>query len=228
MRLARYMSISGVDSRRKCEEIIASGAVSVNNNIITKPGTKVSAGDVVKINGRIIDPENKVYIKLNKPRGYICSAHDPHGDKTIFDLLNGIETRLFSAGRLDLDSEGLIILTNDGDYAEKLTHPRFGTLKKYKVITDRAIPKNALDSLRKGIYDEDEFLKPVEIKKIKPKEYLFIMSEGKKREVRRLVRHSGVKVKRLIRTAIGELKLASLPTGKWQYLSRDEIAKTLK
>lgn len=227
MRLARFMSLAGVASRRKCEDIILTGTVSVNGEIVTKPGTKIKKGDNVLLNGRPLNKEEKVYIMLNKPVGYLCSASDPHGDKKVYDLINIPQKHIFSAGRLDLNSEGLLILTNDGDYAEKLMHPKYQTKKKYIVRTGSPLSSKDLEKIRKGVYDDGDFLKPKSIKEVRKREYLLIMTEGKKREIRRLIRAVNGKVISLKRTAIGSLKLGKLPTGKWKYLSKQEIRESL-
>jgi 23S rRNA pseudouridine2605 synthase len=228
MRLARFMSLAGVASRRKCEEIILTGVVTVNGKIITEPGTKVKSGDKVLLNGKILLPDEKVYIMLNKPKGYLCSAKDPHAEKTIFELVDIPGKRIFNAGRLDLNSEGLLILTNDGDYAEKLMHPKYGTTKKYRVRTTKELSKKALESIREGIYDDGEFLKPESVRKVKEKEYIFTMTEGKKREIRRLVASEGIRITLLRRTSIGSLFLGKLKSGEWRHLTEQEIDLSLK
>jgi 23S rRNA pseudouridine2605 synthase len=164
---------------------------------------------------------------LNKPPGYICSASDPHADKTVFDLVKLHGARLFTAGRLDLNSEGLLILTNDGDYAEKLTHPRHNVLKRYLVKTNKPISKKDLDILRAGIRDFGEFLKPVAITRLKSKEYEFTLNEGKKREIRRLVAAAGAKVTLLRRISVGHLRLEGLSLGHWRFMSEKEVEATL-
>lgn len=227
IRLSRFMSLAGVASRRKCEEIILSGAVTVNNEIIIKLGTKVKGTDHVMYDGKELTLEEKVYIMLNKPRGYLCSADDPHADKTIFDLVRIPGKRIFNAGRLDLESEGLLIMTNDGDYAEKLMHPKYGTTKQYIVKTNRALSQAAIARISKGIHDDREFLKPKSIVKVKDREYKIVMTEGKKREIRRLIAATGARVTSLRRVAIGSLFLGNLAQRKWRYLSRKEIDKSL-
>jgi 23S rRNA pseudouridine2605 synthase len=227
MRLSRFMSLAGVASRRTCDEIIESGAVTVNGAVIIAPGTKVTTEDTIILNGQRLSLEEKTYIMLNKPVGYICSAADPNNEQTVYDLVRLPNIRLFSAGRLDLNSEGLLILTNDGDYADKLMHPRYGTEKKYRVRTNKGLTPEEMDAIRNGIYDMGEFLKPKSLKKIKEKEYFFIMAEGKKREIRRLISSTGKKVTQLRRVAIGDLSLGSLPLGKWRTISRNEITQSL-
>ena len=229
MRLARFMSLSGVASRRKCEEIITSGRVTVNGQTVLTPACTVSQADTVCVDGKKVNPEKKIYIMLNKPRGYICSASDPHASGTVYDLISLPDIKhLFSAGRLDLDSEGLLIITNDGDYVEKLTHPKYGTVKQYRVKTNNPIPVEKLQEIRKGIRDVGEFLKPKAVQKVRRNEYLFVLTEGKKREIRRLVAYTGVKVARLKRISVGKLQLGNLPSGKWRYLTENDIRKSLQ
>ena len=227
MRLSRFMSLAGVASRRTCDEIIASGAVTVNGAVVIAPGTKVTTDDTIMLNAQRLTLEEKAYIMLNKPVGYICSAGDPNNEKTVYDLVRLPNTRLFSAGRLDMNSEGLLILTNDGDYADRLMHPRYGTLKKYRVRTNKGLSPADLETIRAGMYDMGEFLKPESLKKIKDKEYFFVMAEGKKREIRRLVASTGKKVVQLRRVAIGNLTLGDLPLGKWRTISKNEIEQSL-
>ena len=227
LRLSRFMSLAGVASRRRCDEIIAGGEVTVNGDVVITPGTKVTTEDKIMLNGQHLTLEKKVYIMLNKPVGYICSANDPNNEKNVYELVKQPNTRLFSAGRLDMNSEGLLILTNDGDYADKLMHPRYGTEKRYRVRTNKGLTPADIEKIRNGIYDMGEFLKPESWKKIKEREYLVIMKEGKKREIRRLVSSTGKKVIQLRRIAIGELTLGTLPLGKWRSISKEEIEQSL-
>ena len=186
--------MAGVASRRKSEELIRMGEVKVNGATVTTPSRTVSSDDEVVVSGKRISEGEKVYVVLNKPPGYICSASDPHADKTVFDLVKLRGARLFTAGRLDLNSEGLLILTNDGDYAEKLTHPRHNVLKRYLVKTNKPISKKDLDILRAGIRDFGEFLKPIAITRLKSKHVEFTLNEGDQVEIIRLVAAVGSKV----------------------------------
>ena len=227
IRLSRFMSLAGVASRRRCDDIIAGGEVTVNGNVIIAPGTKVTTDDEIMLNGQRLTLEKKVYIMLNKPVGYICSANDPNNDKNVYELVKQPNTRLFSAGRLDMNSEGLLILTNDGDYADKLMHPRYGTEKRYRVRTNKALTPPDIEKIRKGIYDMGEFLKPESLKRIKDREYLIVMKEGKKREIRRLVASTDKKVAQLRRISIGKLTLGTLPLGQWRIMTKEEIELSL-
>ena len=227
LRLSRFMSLAGVASRRRCDEIIAGGEVTVNGDVVITPGTKVTTDDEIVLNGQRLTLEKKVYIMLNKPVGYICSANDPNNEKNVYELVKQPNTRLFSAGRLDMNSEGLLIMTNDGDYADKLMHPRYGTEKKYRVRTNKGLTPQDIEKIRNGIYDMGEFLKPASLKKIKDREYLIVMKEGKKREIRRLIASTDKKVTQLRRIAIGQLTLGTLPLGKWRMMSKEEIEQSL-
>ena len=227
MRLARFMSLAGVASRRESETLIAAGRVSVNGEIITINGCKVNAADRIEVDGKVLSLGRRYYIMLNKPPGYTCTAADPYAEKIVFELINLPDVRLFSAGRLDRDSEGLLILTNDGDYSARLTHPRYNILKRYHVQTDRPIPDDVLDQLRRGIVDEGERLMPESIACERPCCYNFVLNEGKKREIRRMVNYAGAETLELRRLSIGALNLGELPSGKWRELSPDEIDASL-
>lgn len=228
MRLQRFMSLAGVASRRECENIIAEGRVHVNGRIVTELGTKVVEEDRIMVDDRVVTLEpQRYYIMLNKPAGYTCTAADPHAEKIVFDLVKTPGIRLFTAGRLDKDSEGLLILSNDGDYVAKLTHPRYEILKTYVVRTNHPIPLDKLEELREGIYDDGEKLKAREIIRMSSEVFVFILNEGKKREIRRMVRHAGCETQGLIRIGFGELELGKLDPGKWRYLSAEEVKKSL-
>ena len=228
MRLVRFLALAGVASRRKSEVLIAAGDVTVNGNIADKAGFKVSETDIIEYRGERLKLDKRCYIMLNKPVGYLCSASDPHADKIIFDLVSLPGKRLFSVGRLDLNSEGLLILTDDGDYSEKLTHPRYGILKKYLVETDFPLSRKGIELILDGIKDEGELLKAEKVVRKSGNEYFFTMAEGKKREIRRLVTALSVRAIRLRRISIGKLSLGKLPEGEWRFLTEQEIADSLK
>ncbi|QSH40274.1 pseudouridine synthase [Lentisphaerota bacterium ZTH] len=230
MNLTKYLSSCGINSRRKCAELIKSGNVSINGVRVTQPGTQVEASDRVEVGGKKVLLPQKIYILLNKPPGYTCTNSDPFAKKKAIDLiqLQGEQAgiRLFSAGRLDKESEGLLIFTNDGSYAEQLTHPRQEVCKEYIVQVSRDFSQSTLKSLQKGITDDGEFLKPVSIEYLKPKMYRFILNEGKKREIRRMVKSAGARTLKLQRVAVGKLKLDVAP-GKWRLMSAADIKKSL-
>lgn len=229
--LSKYLSVCGVASRRKSCDLIKQGRVLVNEDVIREPGFKISSDDKVFCEGVQVLPQEKVYIMLNKPRGYVCTSDDPHAVKKAVDLVrlppeqSGL--RIFSAGRLDKDSEGLLIFTNDGDYAEKIMHPKYEILKAYKVRTASEIPDKMLDRLCSGINDEGEFLRAKKIVRGTACQYIFILNEGKKREIRRMVSFAGSKVLSLSRISLGGLQLGNLKSGQWKYLTTEDIKKTL-
>lgn len=229
LRLQRYLSLAGVCSRRDAETLITSGRVSVNDKIEAVLGVKVNKGDQIKVDGRNVTVGRRCYVMLNKPRGYVCTADDPHAAKKAVDLVDIPGIRLYHAGRLDKDSEGLLIFTNDGDYAARLTHPRYRIFKHYLVKTDTILTVTELDRLRRGIEDDGEFLKPEKLEAISPRLYSFVLNEGRKREIRRLLASAGAQTLMLKRVAVGALQLdASLPHGRWRELAPEEVQLSLK
>ena len=225
--LSHFLSLSGIASRRKCADIVKAGLVQINGQTVTEPGCRVNDSDKVVYDGCTVRIEPRVYIMLNKPRGYVCTNDDPHAEKRAFDLIEMDGTRLFSAGRLDKDSEGLLIITNDGDYAMQLTHPRHEIFKTYLVKTDAEIPAGELNRLRRGIIDEGERLLPQKIEDVGGCIYRFILNEGKKREIRRMIAAAGRKTVSLQRISIGALMLGELESGKWRFLSEAEVKFSL-
>jgi len=228
MRLQRFLSLAGICSRRDAEDLITAGRVTVNDAVVTTLGTKVGAADRVTADGRPVSLGRRCYVMLNKPRGYVCTAEDRHAPQKAVDLVNLPGERLYHAGRLDKDSEGLLIFTNDGDYADRLTHPRYRILKHYLVQTDRRLSPMELDVLCNGIEDEGEFLKPEKIEEVSPALYSFVLNEGKKREIRRLIAAAAAQTLMLRRVAVGALELGDLPVGEWRELTPEEVELSLK
>ncbi|MFZ2656534.1 MAG: pseudouridine synthase [Victivallales bacterium] len=228
MRLDSFLGKAGVASRRSSADIIRSGRVHVNGNIVTEPGFRITDADKVQVDSKEVEIQAKYYVMLNKPSGYYSTASDPHADKLVIDLVSIPGVRLYTAGRLDRDSEGLIILTNDGDYAAKLTHPKHGILKRYEVTTDRPLSSAAIQQMKQGIISEGENIKAKDVKILRGLDYIFIMGEGKKREVRRLVFSAGARINRLKRVAVGGLNIGSLLSGKWRFLDENDVKSSLK
>ncbi len=230
--LSKYLSVCGIASRRKSCDLIKQGKVRVNHQLVKEPGFKISSQDSVTFAGEQVLCPAKVYIMLNKPRAYICTNDDPHASRKAVDLIKlppgQARVRLFSAGRLDKDSEGLLIFSNDGDYVEKIMHPKYEVLKSYQVKTNSEISNAVLDKLRAGIHDGGEFLRPEKIIREGDCRYLFILNEGRKREIRRMARFAGTKIEALKRISLGSLKLGTLKSGQWKYLTPEDIKKTLK
>ncbi len=223
IRLVRYLALAGVASRRKSFDIIQSGQVKVDGLIVTEPSLFVNESDSIKVNNKTISLSDFVYIMLNKPVDYVCTNSDPHAVKKAIDLINQPQYRLFSAGRLDKDSEGLIIFTNDGKFSDKLMHPSNNILKSYEVSVKSKLSKAKISDMLKGVNDSGEILKAVSVKYVTSKIYIFTLNEGKKREIRRLVKYANSEVITLKRISIGKLKLDNLPVGKWKYISPGKI-----
>ncbi len=226
--LTHFLSRSGVAARRRCADIIKAGQVEINGEIVTEPGRKVNESDQVTHNGKEIRIGERYYLMLNKPPGYTCTAVDPHAEHLALELINLPEARIFSIGRLDKESEGLLLFTNDGNYCEKLTHPSFEHPKTYEVTTDKPIPETMRKKMESGIIDTGEKLRAAKVEEISERLYRFVLTEGKKREIRRLIKFAGCHTVRLCRVAVGKLELGNLPSGKWRFLTGEEIAASLK
>lgn len=228
MRLARYMSNAGIASRRRCEELIAEGRVTVNGECVTTPLCVVVPGkDRILFEGRELRLGEMQYIMLNKPVGYLCSSRDPHAKRLIYDLLPASMKSLFYVGRLDRDTEGLLILTNDGDLSQGLTHPSREVPKRYIADCDGSFTDAMAHRMTDGIEDEGEMLcaRSVRLKRQLDGHCLLelVLTEGKKREVRRLCAACGLDVVRLTRVAVGNLELGGLPSSEWRNLTPDEL-----
>lgn len=228
LRLNKFLSGSGVASRRKCDEIIASGKVTVNGKVVTEIGSQINEKkDKVMVEGKAVClPSSFVYIKLNKPKGYACTASDEKGRKTIYDLVD-CEERLFSIGRLDYNTEGLIILTNDGDFANKVSHPRYDVEKEYRVTIEGKIKESELAVLRKGVVVDGQKMPPAKVKLLSQDENIskisVVINEGQNRQVRRMFEAIGREIKLLKRVRIGSVRLGGLSRGQWRDLTEDEL-----
>ena len=227
IRLQKYMAQCGVASRRHAEELIQAGRVKVNGEIITEMGIRVSDQDRIEVDGKLINKEKKlIYIMLNKPSGYVSTVSDPEGRKTVLDLIDGVNERIYPVGRLDYDTTGLIILTNDGDFAFENTHPGQETRKTY-VSEVLGMPSNKeLQALRSGIMLDGKLTAPaeVEVVDIRPKSTVLriVIHEGRNRQVKRMCEAVGRPVLRLKRSAVGRLTLGDLKLGQWRYLTNNE------
>jgi len=225
IRLNKYLAECGVDSRRACDELIAAGRVRINGRVVDELGTKITTGERVTVDGELVSlVDRKLYVLLNKPIGYIASVRDDRERKTVLDLID-LPVRIFPVGRLDLDSEGLLLLTNDGSLAYRLTHPRFKVQKTYRVRLDKDIDLQKLQQLEKGIMLEDGMTSPCTMvfwgKSLR--EVKVELSEGRKRQIRRMFAALGFTVRRLERTQFGTLTIKGLPRGKWRYLRDEEL-----
>ena len=232
MRLQKYLAEAGVASRRASERIILDGRVAVNGTVVRELGTKVDpVRDRVTLDGGAAKVKRKIYVALNKPRGVVCSRNDPSGRQTIGELLPAEWAHLYSVGRLDRDSEGLLFLTNDGDFSLRLSHPRYGVAKNYVVTIGGRVEPNVLDKMRAGVFDQGERLKAQRARIISASNKQSVLElellEGKYREIRRMCDALGLKVLRLQRVKIGKIKLGELKVGRWRTLTDDEIISLL-
>lgn len=230
MRLQKYLASCGLGSRRACESLIAEGVVTVNGHVVSQQGTTVDPEhDQIVVRGKCVSPAECCYIVLNKPTGYLCTGSDPQGRDTFHTLLPKNLPRVFSVGRLDRDSEGLLIITNDGDWSNRLQHPRHQVHKTYQVWTDRTISRTRITQLiKEGVTSDEEQLRAESIRFIRPAgrggHYEIVLSEGRNRHIRRMLEGVGVRVIRLRRTKIGPLSLGRLGVGQWRYLKPSEIS----
>ncbi len=233
VRLQKFMAECGICSRRAAEDMITAGRVTVNG-VKAELGKKVGDGDVVLVDGKIVRRSAKdfTYIMLHKPRGYITTMADEEGRKCVADLLEGVEARVVPIGRLDRNSEGLLLLSDDGDLVYKLTHPSHDVAKKYIVTMEGLAGGDALDKLASLKEIDGSRLKPfqVEVLKKTPERSLlgFTLFEGKNRQIRRMCEAAGINVMRLKRVSVGDLRLAEVKSGHFRHLTKEEVAKLKK
>lgn len=233
VRLQKYIAMCGEASRRAAEELISSGKVSVNGKKVTEQGIKVEIGaDKVTLSGKLIKPEQKsYYIMLNKPLGYISSVKDQFDRPTVTDLIKDeIKARLFPVGRLDYDTEGLLLLTNDGDFAYKITHPKHNIEKTYIAAIRGGITEPKMNKLRRGVTLTDGFLTaPADVRIIDAEAGQTLVKitihEGKNRQVRRMFEAVGLNVAALKRISISGIEMGNLPVGRWRHLTSHEISR---
>lgn len=228
MRLQKYLAAAGVASRRKCEEVISQGRVTVNGTVVTELGTKVQETDDILVDGKSVEiEEQKVYIMLNKPVGYITSAKDQFARKTVLDLIEGVSERIYPVGRLDYDTSGLLILTNDGDLAFRLTHPGHEVKKVYEAKVTGKITEDNILSFSRGIVIDGTPASPARLSvldEMKDRSLVEIeIHEGRNRQVRKMCELIGHPVISLKRTTIAGLSLGSLPEGQWRHLIQSEV-----
>ena len=232
MRIARALALAGIGARRKCEAYVLEGEVAVNGQVARDLGRQVDPDrDEIRFRGERLAFSERVYYILNKPAGYTTTASDPHAEKTVYELLPselGMERptlRLFPVGRLDRDSTGLLLFTNDGELANQLTHPRYEVGKWYEVRLARPLDSKARSQLLKGVQLEEEIARVEQVQSVSPNTVRLLLREGKKREVRRIFDQLGYRVISLCRTAFGPLKLGNLRLGQGRFLDSEEVAK---
>ena len=227
-RLNRYIANSGVCSRREADELIAQGDISVNGKVVTEMGYKVKDGDTVKYGTKVLNPEKFVYVLLNKPKDYITTTEDPDERKTVMELVaDAGNFRMYPIGRLDRNTTGLLLFTNDGELADKLTHPSNNVRKIYQVELDKPITDEHFEALKKGIELEDGPIKPDALSIVTPDAYVIGIEihSGRNRIVRRMFEHFGYEVSKLDRTTYAGLTKKELPRGKWRFLDPKEVVK---
>ena len=233
-RLQKYLAECGIASRRKCEEYIIQGKVKVNNNLVTELGTKINPQkDIVAFEGKEIKRENKkIYILLNKPIGYVTTAEEQFGRDKVLDLVK-VKERIVPVGRLDMYTSGALILTNDGDFVYKVTHPKHEITKTYTVTLKGIVNKTEVEQLRKGVKIEDYITKPAKVKILKTDEEKDIsrleitIHEGKNRQIRKMCESIGKKVLALHRSKIGNIDVKSIKIGEWRYLKDSEVKELI-
>lgn len=234
VRLQKFIADCGVTSRRKAEHMITQGRVTVNGEIVMELGSKVDpANDVVMVDGHLADLNavDQVYLILHKPRGFVTTLNDPEGRETVMDLVKDVTERIYPVGRLDYLSEGLLIMTNDGELANMVMHPKFNVTKVYEVKVFGSVTETILNKLRAGAYLEDGFVKPTSVRVIKQlptKTWLeFRLNEGKNREIRRLCEAVGLTVDKLKRLAIGGLSVEGVAPGKYRLMSKFQMLNAI-
>ncbi len=229
VRLHKLLARMGVASLRASERLIREGRVTVNGEVVRTPGASALPTDVIAVDGRIVTPQaHREYVMLNKPKGVLSTARDERGRRTVLDLVESGQ-RLYPVGRLDRDSEGMMLLTNDGELAHRLTHPRYGVHKRYTVEVRGDLSEERLRELRQGVRLEDGPSRPLEVRVLERSEQSATLSvtmgEGRKRQVRRTLEALGLEVTRLVRVALGPLELGDLPPGAHRPLSEDEVGR---
>ncbi|MBE7051138.1 MAG: rRNA pseudouridine synthase [Ruminococcaceae bacterium] len=233
MRLQKYLALAGVASRRAAEQIITEGRVSVNGTKVTELGTKVTEADEVCVDGAPVKPESKkMYIMLNKPVGYVTTVSDEQDRPTVMDLLGDVNVRVYPVGRLDFNTEGLLLFSNDGDFTYKITHPKHKLDKTYEVLVTGKAKANAIRLLESGVVIDGRKTAPAKVTVAEAGKGSAILTitihEGRNRQVRKMCQTVGFKVLGLRRTFEGGLSLGNLPMGKWRHLSEAEVKLILK
>ncbi len=223
MRLNRFLAAAGVASRRSADELIANGRVTVNGQPCTDFHFQPAATDHVKVNGKPVRECAHVYLALNKPAGFVCTRRDPHATDTVFDLLPPKFASLAYVGRLDAQSEGLLLLTNDGDFAHRLAHPSFKIEKEYEVTLDRSATAELVPQLLRGVIIDGRRARATRARQTAAAKLRIVLEQGINRQIRRMLEPSGFRAKRLVRIRIGNLRMGDLPRGHWRVLGQKEL-----
>ena len=223
MRLNRFLAAAGIGSRRKCDELIAAGRVTINGGVCTNFSAQPGERDHVKVDGKLVHLQRALTIALHKPAGFVSTRSDPHARDTIFDLLPPKFPRLFNIGRLDAQSEGLLLLTTDGDLAQQLTHPRFKIEKEYEVTLDRQWNGEDTQKLLRGIFLDGQRAQIARLHPIGATRLRVVLRQGINQQIRRMFYAAGYEVKRLVRVRIGNLRLGDLSPGEWRALTKSTL-----
>jgi 23S rRNA pseudouridine2605 synthase len=223
VRLNRFLAAAGIGSRRYCDELIAAGRVTINGSVCTDFSAQPGPGDHVKVGGKLIRVSTPLTIMLHKPAGFVSTRKDPHVRDTVFDLLPAKFSRLFNIGRLDAQTEGLLLVTNDGEFAQRLTHPRYKVEKEYEVILDRPWDSALAPKLLRGIVLDGQRAKAARLHAASPTRLRVVLRQGINRQVRRMFEALGYHVKHLVRIRIDSLRLGDLPCGHWRALTKREL-----
>lgn len=227
IRLNRFIANAGICSRRDADQLISAGEISVNGKVVTELGVKVRKSDQVSFRGNVLNPERKVYLLLNKPRGYVTTLDDPHAEHTVMELVSqACEERIYPVGRLDKETSGLLLFTNDGDLAKKLAHPSYEKKKIYHVFLTHEFSEEHLEQVSKGIELDDGVIAADAVSYVDPQDKTQVGIEihsGKNRIVRRIFEHFGYQIARLDRVVFAGLTKKNLPRGKWRFLTPREI-----
>jgi len=234
IRLQKFIADCGITSRRKAEQLITQGRVTINGEVVMELGTKVDPkNDIVLVDGHLADlaAVDQVYLMLHKPRGFVTTLNDPEGRETVMDLVKDVTERIYPVGRLDYLSEGLLIMTNDGEVANMIMHPKFNVTKVYEVKVFGSVTETILNKLRAGVYLEEGFVKPTSVRVIKQlptKTWLeFRLNEGRNREIRRLCEAVGLTVDKLKRLAVGNLTIEGVAPGKYRVMSKSQMLNAI-
>jgi len=223
MRLNRFLAAAGVGSRRHCDELIAAGRVTINGRVCTNFSAQPAPCDHVKVDGKLLHAERPLHIVMNKPAGFVSTKSDPHARHTIFDLLPPKFPRLFNVGRLDAQTEGVLILTNDGELAQRLTHPRYKIEKEYQVTLDRPWDPAVAPKLLRGIFLDGERAVIARLHALTPTRLHVVLRQGINRQIRRMFHAIGYEVKRLVRVRVGNVRLGDIQRGHWRVLTKREL-----
>ncbi|PYJ30833.1 MAG: hypothetical protein DMF24_11735 [Verrucomicrobia bacterium] len=228
VRLNRFLAAASLGSRRHCDELIATGRVTINGRICTNFSAQPGARDHVKVDGRLVRAAPTLTIMLHKPAGFVSTRKDNHARDTVFDLLPQKFSRLFNIGRLDAQTEGLLLLTNDGDLAQRLTHPRYKIDKEYEVTLDRLWDPALAPKLLRGIFLDGKRARIARLHSVSPTRLRVVLQQGINRQIRRVFEAVGYRVKHLLRVRVGNLRLADLPRGHWRMLTKRELTSLTK